>query len=238
MSGSRSGEQLFQLLLFPDKKEKKAPDFCFSGIPAKSLPLNSLAYIVNAYRQYETHALLQLIRKDDEQAFTELYNRYWQKLFGVAYNRLKEIQSAEDVVHDVFASFWAGRRQIEISKADQYFATAVKYAVFSRLKKKDRERDYQRSLAASPPSKEFPAETTLHYKRMLEIIRTEVEKLPERCRLVFQYSRNEGMAVKEIAEELNISPKTVENQLTKALKHLKVAIRSFFSFLLIFFLPG
>lgn len=185
---------------------------------------------VKAYHLYETHALLALIRKDDELAFTELYNRYWQKLFAIAYNRLKEVQAAEDVVHDVFTGFWAGRKHIEINKAESYFATAVKYAVFSRLKKNAKEKQYQQMQSAFLSTQELPAETKLHYKKILERIQGEVDKLPEKCRLVFEYSRNEGMAVKEIASHMNISPKTVENQLTKALKQLRVAVRSFLNF--------
>jgi len=76
---------------------------------------------------------------------------------------------------------------------------------------------------------ELPIESALHYKRILEIVKIEVEKLPEKCKLIFKYSRNDGMPVKQIAKELHISPKTVENQLNKALKQLKLATRSILS---------
>lgn len=186
------------------------------------------------YTKYDSWQLLRFLRKDDVAAFTELYNRYWQKLFAIAYNRLRETETAEDVVHDVFTGLWAGRRQIEVDAPENYLATATKYAVFAKIKKKEKER---RNLAANgqAPVYEMPVETQLQNKRILEIIKTEVEKLPPRCRLIFQYSRNEGLPVKEIAEKMKISPKTVENQLTRAIKHLKLLTRFFAGLLLILF---
>lgn len=172
--------------------------------------------------------------QDHQAAFTELYNRFWQKLFAVAYNRLREVQAAEDIVHDVFASLWANRQKLEIDMLDNYLATAVKYAVLNRLKKKARERVYQKATQQAPVV-ELPSETALHYKRILELVRSEVEKLPEKCRLIFKYSRDEGMPVRQIATKLSISPKTVENQLNKALRQLKLATKSFFHSLLSFF---
>lgn len=181
------------------------------------------------YQLYDNKDLLGLLSNNDEIAFTELYDRFWQKLFAMAYCRLKEIETAEDIVHDVFASLWANRQQITIESLDNYLATAVKYMVLDKLKKKERERLYKDTFD-QPRVVEMTIETSLHYKRILEALNNEVNRLPERCRLVFNYSRNENMPVKQIAEKLNISTSTVENQINKALKQLKVASKAFFSF--------
>jgi RNA polymerase sigma-70 factor (ECF subfamily) len=183
------------------------------------------------YHLYNNKILLDLLSKSDELAFTEIYNRYWQKIFNTAYNRLKETQETEDIVHDVFTSLWANRNKAEIQSLDNYLATAAKYIVLDKIKKKERKRIYNLNHQQTPVV-ELTIETSLHYKRILEIVKAEVEKLPERCRLVFTYSRNEGMSISQIAQELNISPKTVENQLNKALNRLRPTIKSFSSFLL------
>lgn len=180
------------------------------------------------YQLYENDLLLDLLSKDDELAFTELYNRYWKKLFAVTYNRLKEIQSAEDIVHDVFASLWANRRKSEIESLENYLATATKYMVLAKIKKIQKERSYTNDSHQIRVI-DFQIETSLHYKRILEIVKTEVENLPERCKLIFKYSRNDGMPIKMIAQKLDISPKTVENQINKALRQLKHATLSFLS---------
>lgn len=184
------------------------------------------------YQLYNNQMLLDLLAESDEFAFTELYNRYWKKIFAIAYNRLSEAQSAEDIVHDVFASLWVNRKKNQIESLENYLATATKYMVLAKIKVKIRERKYSNALQQASIF-ELPVEASLHYKRLLEIIKIEVEKLPEKCRLIFNYSRNEGMPVRQIAETLHLSPKTVENQLNKALKQLKLVTRMFLNSLLI-----
>lgn len=182
------------------------------------------------YHSYDNKTLLGLMSKSNELAFTELYNRFWQKLFGIAYNRLQDTQLAEDIVHDVFASFWNNRKKVEIDSLENYLASATKYLVLATIKRKEREHLYNNQSFNSPVI-EMSIESSLHYKRILEKVNMEVEKLPERCRLIFKYSRNNGMPIQSIAKELHISPKTVENQLNKALKHLRTSIKTFYSFL-------
>ncbi len=181
---------------------------------------------MNGYPLYDNKILLRLLCEGDETAFTELYHRYWKPLFSIAYNRLREMQTAEDIVHDVFASLWANREKINIDTLENYLATAVKYMVLARIRRIERERSYKIN-AGSQENDELLVENKLHFKRILELIDTEVEKLPEKCKLIFKYSREQGMPAKEIARELHISPKTVENQLNKALRQLKLATRSF-----------
>ncbi len=184
---------------------------------------------MNGYQLYDNKLLVDLLSKGDEFAFTELYNRFWQKLFAIAYNRLKEVQTAEDIVHDVFASLWVNKEKIEIESLENYLATAAKYIVLAKIKKKERERVYF-NTSHQAPVVELPADALLHHKRILEIVKKEVEKLPEKCRLIFKYSRNDGMPVRQIAKELGISPKTVENQLNRALRQLKLAAKTFLNF--------
>lgn len=179
--------------------------------------------------------LVDLLSKDDEEAFTELYNRYWQKLFAIAYNRLAEVETAEDVVHDVFAGLWSNRHKLEIESLENYLATATKYLVLAKIKRKIKERSFADSMESTSVI-EMSTESSLHYKQILERVNQEVEALPEKCRLIFKYSRNEGLSAKQIASRLHLSPKTVENQLNKALNRLKPLSRTFFHLLLFFLL--
>jgi len=181
------------------------------------------------YSLYDDNQLLELLSQGDETAFTEIYKRFWRKLYAIAYNRLKEAAAAEDIVHDVFVSLWINRQKNEIQLLENYLGTAVKYMVLARIRKIERERVYCQSMNTAVVI-ESSVEHSLHYKRILEIIKTEVELLPEKCQLVFKYSRYEGLNTRQIAETLNISPKTVENQLSKALKQLRLVTRSFLNF--------
>ena len=182
------------------------------------------------YTSYTNDELLEFLANSDELAFTEIYDRFWKKLFAIAYNRVKEYELAEDIVHDAFASLWTNRSKAKIESLENYLATATKYMVLAKIKKKERERIYNNSYHQAPVV-ELSIENSLHFKRILEVVNLEIEKLPEKCRLIFKYSRDEGMPVKQIAHELSISPKTVENQLNKALKQLKLATKFFIHFL-------
>lgn len=184
--------------------------------------------LMSNYNSYTNDQLLDFLTESDELAFAEIYERFWNKLFAISYNRLEEYDVAEDVVHDVFASLWANRTKAEIASLENYLATTTKYMVLLKIKKKERERIYNNRLNKVPIT-EMPVETSLHYKKILEIVKIEIENLPERCQLIFKYSRNDGMSVKDIAQQLDISPKTVENQVSKALRHLRLATRSFLS---------
>lgn len=178
------------------------------------------------YADYENSDLVLLLSQSDQGAFSELYQRYWKKLFAIAYNRLNETETAEDVVHDVFAAVWSQREKLLIGNLENYLATATKYMVFAKIKARIRERELLNTEA--PLATVASAEASVHYKRILELVNQEVENLPEKCRLIFRCSRNEGMSVKQIAERFQLSPKTVENQLAKALRRLKPLGRTFF----------
>lgn len=184
------------------------------------------------YALYDNQLLLNLLSQSDEQAFMTIYHRYWQHIFTIAHNRLQDSQDAEDIVHDVFFSLWKNRQTQQIEQLENYLAVATKYKVLARIKTLVRERQYRES-ADTTIVVDMPVENSLHYKRILMLVKTEVEKLPEKCRIIFQYSRNEGMSVKQIAKVMHISPKTVENQLNKALRQLRTAVRSFLPLLLV-----
>lgn len=178
------------------------------------------------FSYYSNADLLALLARSEKQAFEEIYSRYWQKLFVIAYNRLQDRWGAEDIVHDVFAGLWVNRHSAEIKDLENYLAVATKYSVFNRMKKELREREALKGIGETPVM-DLRIEDRLYHRQVLERVREEVEKLPARCKLIFKYRKEEGLPVKEIAKRLDITPKTVENQITRAYKHLKTNIRTF-----------
>jgi RNA polymerase sigma-70 factor (family 1) len=173
------------------------------------------------YEIYSDNELLHLLYADDERAFTEIYNRYWRTVFAIGYSRLKDAQIAEDILHDVFASLWANRNKTEIISLQNYLASATKYLVFATFRKKAHEERYYTNPVLQP---EPSVENDIIYKQLYEFASKEIESLPERCRLVFRY-REKGMTNSEIALQMKISIKTVENQVNKAFHHLRFAMK-------------
>jgi len=177
---------------------------------------------------YTDQQLVALLATGDRDAFAEIYRRYWETLLGMAYNRLKNLAAAEDIVHDVFAGIWHNRRKQEIKSLNPYLAAAVKYAILKEARRDALQRLYRQQEAGVPYYTISP-DTLLDNKRILEMLREGIAALPDKCRLVFRFSREEGMTVKQIAEKMQISPKTVENQMNKALRQLRQTLKSMLS---------
>ena len=184
------------------------------------------------WRSLSDAALLEELTLDNQEALRVIFDRYWERLYAVAYNRLNTEEAAEDVVQEVLSALWIRRHEVVIEHLDRYLATAVKYAVFYEIRKERRRAALENSveylhLGEQPMS----PEDTLLYKGFMESIDGELSRLPEKCRLVFKYSREEGLSHKEIAARLNISPKTVEAHISRAIKQLRSAFKVFGCFL-------
>lgn len=181
--------------------------------------------------------LVQRLNASDTSALSDIYNAYWQPLFLSSYNLLKSKELSEDIIQDVFLDLWNKRESLIINislKAYLYACTRYKvYEYFRKNKNKlrvDLLDDLNKRLTESTPL------TKLMHKELVQHIENVVATLPEKCRLVYTLSREQKLSHKEIAEQLNISPKTVENHITKALKTLKLSLGSFMSLEFIFWL--
>ncbi|MES1250089.1 MAG: RNA polymerase sigma-70 factor [Chitinophaga rupis] len=167
--------------------------------------------------------LVRQLRSGSAAAFEEIYHRYWKTLLAIAFNRLADKQAAEEAVQDVFLSLWARREEVSIDSLQAYLATAVKFTVFRQLLNEKRRKELLHRNYY-PQQLQFE-ETAIYSKFLDEYIRGIVESLPEKCRLVFKYSREEGLTIPEIAKEMNISVKTAEAHLTKALKTVRGSLK-------------
>jgi RNA polymerase sigma-70 factor (ECF subfamily) len=172
--------------------------------------------------------LLSSLREDSEAAFTQIYYQYWKLLFAVAVNKLDNTSDAEEIVQEVFADLWRRRHEIRIEQSlKAYLATAVKFQVYTLMAKKHRDATRQEG-SPTPDNWALSPDEEFRQKELQEQLYQVTQELPDKCRLVYQLSREAGMSNKEIAAILDISEKTVENQMTKALKRLRTVFRIFF----------
>ncbi len=176
------------------------------------------------YHQLDGHTLLKMLRHSDQKAFSEIYDRYWNKLLAIAYHHSHSRETAEEMVQEVFLSLWKRRADVTIGVLENYLATAVKFAVFDYRLKEKRRKDL---LIGNYVSETFhDIENSVQAKFLEDYIRGIVECLPEKCKLVFHYSREQGLGNEEIADRLGISVKTVEGHITRALKTIKNSLGS------------
>jgi RNA polymerase sigma-70 factor (family 1) len=167
--------------------------------------------------------LVLLLKGGSEPALTALYLRYWDKLLAVANNRLDDPEEAEECVQDVFFRLWQRREDLQLSHSlSTYLAVAVKYRVINALDKLYRLRNRMEGSYAELASYQvFSAEDYLLEKELKQQIAASINKLPEKCRIVFKLSREQGLTHKQIAGHLGISEKTVEAHISKAMKDIR-----------------
>lgn len=180
----------------------------------------------------EDDKLLYLLKNGDEKAFQIIYDRYWKKLYTLAYYKVNCLATAEEIVQDIFCSLWRRRATFEIqSNLSNYLVVSVKYRVIKVLDKYYREQNYVNSLLKSNLIDDSTQEHLI-YQELKDQLSKYTAELPEKCRLVFQLSREKGYTQKQIAKELNIAEKTVEAHLGKAIKHLRTRLSHFLQILL------
>src|SRR3569623_505056 len=169
--------------------------------------------LLNSFRDDE---LVILLTKGDEAAFSEIYERYWLKLYNESHKRLKAEELCADVIQDVFADLWLNREDRKIENLAAYLFTAVRYRGFT-LYKKEKHIDgfiepveYMVAAASDPDSIFFE-------KEIRECIEIWLNMQPEKRKLVFKMKFDQDLSTREISEILKVSQKTVQNQFTTSL---------------------
>jgi RNA polymerase sigma-70 factor (family 1) len=177
------------------------------------------------YPAYSDEQLLALLKGSDHEAFTELYNRYWRRLFAAAANQLDHPAEAEELVQDLFLDLWNRRQELVItSSLSSYLSVSVNYKIINRMARRHRERIHLNSLAANVI--DHSLEEHLSFAELKERLERILSELPEKCKLVFTLSRTEGLTRRQISRELGIAEKTVESHLTRALRQLRSGLSS------------
>lgn len=173
------------------------------------------------YSYHSDEELLQLMQ-GEEAAFTELYNRYWKKLLTRAYMQLRSREEAEELLHDVFVKLWNRRETIQLRHSfHTYIAAVLKYEILQKLADRRKERMKTGTAGHPIPLTDDSTQQRLDFLDLRNQLEASVRQLPNQCQLVFRLSREKGLAEKEIAQKLQLSPKTVQNHLHRALKALK-----------------
>lgn len=169
---------------------------------------------------FSDQELLALIKDGDYAAFDEIYTRHADALYGAAYNVLRDQSSSKDIVQDVFTWFWQHRGQWQLSSCRGYLLTAVKFKVANYIRDNKVHKGFFTELSELEIGGE-DEQLAYEVRQLSELIRQLADQLPGRCGEIFKLSRYEQLSNKEIAIKMGISEKTVENQMTIALKKLK-----------------
>lgn len=171
---------------------------------------------------YSDEQLVVLMQQDNESAFTEIYNRYWKTLYVSAHNILQLRTAAQDAVQEVFISLWKRRNSVEIESLKSYLFQAVRFQVFKAIRADKTDHDFFNRL--SRVSKDILTEDPLLFKELEAVLQQVFNSLPADEREIFRLHREDGLTYREIAEEKNISVKTVEKKMSQALKRIRAGL--------------
>ncbi|RZL34833.1 MAG: RNA polymerase sigma-70 factor [Pedobacter sp.] len=188
-----------------------------------------------SYRLYSDSELSYLLTQDDEQAFTEIYHRFYGLLFIHASKRLKDEEEAKDVVQQLFESLWLKRAQVRSDgNLSAYLYTAIRHRILDIFSHQEVENKYVDSLQSFIDQDQELTDYRVREKQMKALIESEIDSLPLKMREIFLLSRMENKSHKEIAEKLGISELTVKTQVKKALRILrsKLGLFVYIAFLL------
>ena len=185
--------------------------------------------------EIQNEAIIQLLAKRDENAFEQVFKTHFKSLRSYACTLLNDEANGEEIVQQVFLKLWERADNISISGSiAAYLYRAVHNESLNHIKHEKVKSAHQMHVAYSMKNSTDSAPKTLQSKELEKKIQFALNELPEQCRTIFQMSRFEEMKYREIADQLKISIKTVENQMGKALKILRAKLVEFLPLLFLF----
>jgi RNA polymerase sigma-70 factor (ECF subfamily) len=169
----------------------------------------------------EDEAHLFVLQRENETAFMEaVFRRYYTPLGRTVNRMVNDQQATEDIVQDVFLKIWNNRKDLSFTfSIKSYLYRAAINAALNYLEKNKRTVGLETEYYPEPTAE--GVEDQLHFQEVESRVQEAIETLPPACKTIFVLSRYEEMSYREIADSLQISVKTVENQMGKALRQMR-----------------
>jgi len=173
--------------------------------------------------------LKRISRQDDEKALKELFDLFYGKLIEIANFFVNDQFLAQDIVSEVFIKLWKNRSKLEeIKSIDAYLYVATKRQSLNHIRDIKKKKHVPLEKLDANVQIEFRSpESILFSNEFAGIINTAIQDLPSKCRLVYTLVKDDGMKYQEVADTLEISIKTVEMHVGKALKRIKIAFDNY-----------
>lgn len=175
----------------------------------------------------DDNVLFDLLKQGDEVAFGKIYNLYWAELYNAAYKRLPEKEKCQDIIQNIFTDLWNRKAELDLEKPLAYLHTAVRFQVLKHISRSPKNNFFAESFENELISP-LQADGELLEREVAELIELFIKALPEKRRKIFVMHYFDGLSTAQISVELNISQKTVQNQLTTATHALRFRLTHLF----------
>ena len=187
-------------------------------------------------KKYSDLDLVPLIQKGTKSAYQELYERYAPRIYQFALSYLRDELDAEGLVQDVFLILWERREKLDSNKNIKAFIFKIAInSIYDLIRRRNIEHAFKDFTQAHEKTQTDTTWHTVIWEEMLVNLDDLIKKMPEQRRKIFQMSREKGLSNDEISKELNLSKRTVENQLYRAIAFLKKHFTTDSLFALLFF---
>lgn len=178
------------------------------------------------YSQLSDQELTVILKQGGHAAFTEIFNRYWPKLFLHARHMLSDDDQAEDLVQEVFSWIWQHYGDFSFNQSlSAYLYGAVRNKVFDQIKHEKVKQVKLTDISDYIRAGQYGLDEELNYKELVRIIDQEIELMPPKMREIFEMSRYGNLSHKMIADQLGISEQTVRKQVQRALRLLRIRLK-------------
>ncbi|MET4082185.1 RNA polymerase sigma-70 factor (family 1) [Pedobacter sp. UYP30] len=181
---------------------------------------------------------IQQLIAGDEAAFTIVYNLYAKKVYGVSFKFLKDKAQSEEIVQEVFIKLWLNVEKLDVEgNLWLYLFVITKRLSINALRQISKSKEFAEKLVLEVTEIHNTTEENVLLHDLERCTDNVIATLPRQQKLAYTLSRKQGLSHKEIAEQLHISPYTVNNHIVEALKTIKIQLRHFgFIYLLLFFI--
>lgn len=169
--------------------------------------------------------LLKQLASGDKQAFNILYEKYWEIAYSDACKRLKDTEQAKDIVQEIFTHIWLKRDTLRIDNFGGYIYIAVRNQVFKLIATQKRKHPFFDILSFMPLNyMQAQADGNLLWKEFIISYEAILNTLPPKRQMIFRLRFQEDLSTTQIATQLGLSRKTIQNQLLKAVEQLRISL--------------
>ena len=166
------------------------------------------------------------LKPRNTKVYEGLFKQWYEPLFRYAYSILRNQEEAEDIVQKIFCKLWEQGEKMKIHiSIKSYLYKMVHNACLNRVKQWQIQSEHHEQIAYGGTTATNQAEQALAQKELRQQIDIAINALPQRCREVFLLSRMQHLSYVQIAQQMQISPNTVETQMVKALKFLRIKLK-------------
>lgn len=167
---------------------------------------------------------------NNRQYITTMYNKFWKELYIAAFRRLRNEEHVEDVLHDLFLSLLESDFDLENeTSVRSLLHTRLKSRIIDFFRRELLKLSFENQQSLQSEIDDISSDTGLMNRELESIVMQEINNLPEKMKEIFLLSREEMLSNEEIATRLNISNKTVRNQLSTALKRIRLTVQNYSS---------